>query len=381
MSRGWIWIVLPAIAMTAVLAFLLIGRPLDPLTDSSPPVEELAVETVDLTPGSISLGIRADGSQALTLAQVQVDGAWRTFTVTPSPTLERLNSARVDIPYPWIEGETHHILLLTSTGVSFEHTIDVAVPRPERGGANLLRLGLVGVLLGIVPVAIGLLAYPAIRAARPDALRFMLALTIGLLLFLFIDTLGEGLELGAETLSRLRGTSVVWISMAVTAIALLAVGRRGGKAPEGRGLAFFIALGIGLHNLGEGLVVGAALATGAAALASFLVVGFVVHNVTEGIGIAAPLATGKRPPIATFFGLAAIAGFPAIAGVLLGTGAINPYWAAVAFGVGAGAILQVIIEVAAFMTRQGGSGRLLAPTGAAGVVTGLVVMYATALLV
>ncbi|MEQ8696123.1 MAG: metal transporter, partial [Bauldia litoralis] len=84
MKRGWIWIVLPVIAMTAVLAFLLIGRPLDPLTDSSPPVEELAVETVDLTPGMISLSIRADGSQPLTLAQVQVDGTWRTFTVTPS---------------------------------------------------------------------------------------------------------------------------------------------------------------------------------------------------------------------------------------------------------------------------------------------------------
>jgi zinc transporter ZupT len=209
----------------------------------------------------------------------------------------------------------------------------------------------------------------------------MLALTIGLLLFLFIDTLGEGLELATEVLGRLRGTTAVWISMGLTAVALLAIGRRGGKAPEGVRLAFFIALGIGLHNLGEGLVVGAALATGAAALASFLVVGFVVHNVTEGIGIAAPLAAGKRPPIAVFFGLAAVAGLPAMVGVLLGTSAVNPYWAALSFGVGAGAILQVIIEVAAFMTREGGKARLLEPAGAAGIVTGLVVMYATALLV
>lgn len=381
MTRVWISIAVPLIALAAVLAFLLIGRPLDPLTESSPPVEELAIETVDLTPGMISLNVRADGSQPVTIAQVQVDGAWRTFTATPSTVLGRLSAAQVDIPYPWIEGETHHVVLLTSTGVGFEHTIDVALTRPEWRGATLSRLALIGVLLGIVPVAIGLLAYPAIRAAGPQALGFVLALTVGLLLFLFIDTLGEGLELGAEVLGRLRGTTLVWISMGFTAIALLAIGRRGGKAPEGTRLAFFIALGIGLHNLGEGLVVGAAVATGAAALATFLVIGFVIHNVTEGIGIAAPLAAGERPPLSSFVGLAALAGLPAVAGVLLGTDAVNPFWAAFSFGVGAGAILQVIIEVTALMIRQSGSRALVAPAGAAGVITGLGVMYVTALLV
>ena len=77
----------------------------------------------------------------------------------------------------------------------------------------------------------------------------------------------------------------------------MVIGRRGGRAPAGVALAFFIALGIGLHNLGEGLVIGAAFATGAAALASFLVVGFALHNVTEGVGIAAPLVQA-RPPLA-----------------------------------------------------------------------------------
>jgi zinc transporter ZupT len=381
MAKNWIWIVLPIAALVAVLAFLLVGRPLDPLTESAPPVEELAIETVRLTPDVITLNVRADGSQPVTIAQIQVDGAWRAFTATPSTSIDRLGAARIDIPYPWIEGETHHILLLTSTGVGFEHTIDVAIPQHEWSEASLFRLGLVGILLGLVPVAIGLMAYPAIRAAGPEAIRFMLALTVGLLLYLFIDTLIEGLELGGEALGRLRGTTVVWVAMGLTAIALLALGRRSGKAPEGIRLAFFIALGIGLHNLGEGLVVGAALATGAAALATFLVIGFVIHNVTEGIGIAAPLAAGERPTIAAFAGLAALAGLPAVAGVLLGTGAVNPYWAALCFGVGAGAILQVVIEVASFMMRQGGGNALVSPSGAGGVVAGLVVMYATALLV
>lgn len=381
MARGWIWIAVPLAALAAVLAFLIIGRPLEPLTAVAPPVEEIAVETVRLTPGVISLGVRADGSRPVTIAQVQVDGAWRIFTASPSATIGRLRTARIDIPYPWIDGETHHVLLLTSTGIGFEHTIDVATAEQVRTGATALRLGLVGLLLGFVPVAIGLLAYPVIRTAGSATLSFMLALTVGLLLYLFIDTLGEGLELGAQALGRLRGTTLVWVAAGLTTMVLLSAGRRGGKAPEGIRLAFFIALGIGLHNLGEGLVVGAALASGAAALASFLVVGFIIHNTTEGIGIAAPLAAGERTSVARLLGLAAIAGLPAVAGVLLGTGAVSPYWGALCFGIGAGAILQVIIEVSALLVRRGGAGALLAPAGAAGVVAGLVVMYATALLV
>jgi zinc transporter ZupT len=167
---------------------------------------------------------------------------------------------------------------------------------------------------------------------------------------------------------------------ALTALALLFVGRRHGT-PKGVRLAFFIALGIGLHNLGEGLAVGAAIATGAAALATFLVIGFVVHNVTEGIGIAAPLATSPRPNFPVLVGLAALAGLPAIVGVIAGTTAVSPYWTAIAFAVGAGAIAQVIIEVTLLMVRQTGITALVGPTGAGGIAAGLLIMYVTALLV
>ena len=166
-----------------------------------------------------------------------------------------------------------------------------------------------------------------------------------------IDTLGEGLELGAEALGRLRGETLVWVAALFTAAVLLGLGRRGGAAPRGVALAGFIALGIGLHNLGEGLVVGTALATGAAALATFLVVGFVIHNVTEGFGIAAPL-TAARPKLVTFAGLASLAGLPAVLGVWAGGQAVSPHWAALCFGVGAGAILQVVIELAAWLIRE-----------------------------
>ena len=62
----------------------------------------------------------------------------------------------------------------------------------------------------------------------------------------------------------------------------------------GAPLALLVAIGIGLHNLGEGLAIGTSFATGALALGAFLVVGFAIHNTTEGLAIVAPVA--QRPP-------------------------------------------------------------------------------------
>jgi zinc transporter ZupT len=381
MSAKRLWIILPFAALAAVIGYLLLGRPLTDLTETAPPVEELTVTGVELTPGAIALTLRADGSEPVTVAQVQVDGAYRTFTATPSATIGRLGTARLDVPFPWVEGEAHHVAFVTSTGAVFDHRIDVAVARPALESTTLAQLVLVGLLLGIVPVGIGLLSYPALRSFGPAGMRFVLALTVGLLLFLLVDTLGEGLEHAGESVSRLHGVTAVWVAAGLTAILLLAIGRSGGRAPEGIRLAYFIAFGIGLHNLGEGLAVGAALAAGSAALATFLVIGFVVHNVTEGVGIAAPTVEGPRPSIATFAGLAALAGLPAILGTLLGTAAVDPYWTAICFGIGAGAILQVIIEVTLFVARKEGGRPLADAATAGGVAAGLVIMYATALLV
>jgi zinc transporter ZupT len=162
---------------------------------------------------------------------------------------------------------------------------------------------------------------------------------------------------------------------------LLAIGRREG-APEGLALATYIALGIGLHNLGEGLAIGAAFATGAASLGTFLVLGFTLHNITEGIGIAAPMLK-LRPSLARFAGLTLLAGGPAILGMWLGSLAYSPHWSALALAVGAGAILQVIVEVSAYLVRKSGgkASSLVTPATIGGVVLGIVVMYTTGMLV
>jgi zinc transporter ZupT len=382
MTRTWPTALVPLGLLALFAAAFLILRPLDRLTENVPPIETLVVERTALGAAGIAVWVRAGGSAPLSIAQVQVDGAYWRFTQTPPGPLSRLESARIDIPYPWVDGETHHLKFITSTGISFDHTIEVALPTPALSASDLMLYGVVGLLVGVVPVALGMMFYPAMRSAGRRTLEFVLALTIGLLVFLLVDTLQEGLEVAAGAASSLQVSAVVWLAALVTFLALMVIGRRGGRAPTGVALAVFIALGIGLHNLGEGLVIGAAFATGAAALASFLVVGFALHNVTEGVGIAAPLVQA-RPPLRVFAGLVALAGLPAVLGTWAGAYAFSPHWAALCFGIGAGAILQVVVEVAAYMHRQASvaGASALSGTTLAGFAGGLAVMYATAILV
>ena len=380
MTRTSAYFALPLAALTALVALLLWLKPFETLIPDAPPVEMLAFESVRLEPGLFRVKVRADGSGPVTIAQVLVDSAYRTFEQTPKSPLGRLSSAELIIPYPWVEGEAHTIVALTSTGVTFEHTIEVAQTTPDVFGAPAKMLLLVGLLLGLAPVSIGLMSFPALRRLGREGTGFVLAVTIGLLAYLLIDTLGEGLEAAGQVLGRFHATTLIWALAIATAAGLIAIGRRGPKPPEGLSLATFIALGIGLHNLGEGLVVGAAFATGETALAAFLVIGFIIHNVTEGFGIAAPL-TKLRPTLLTFAGLAVLAGLPALLGVFLGAQAVSPYWSAVCFGIGACAIAQVIFEITSWLARQGGASKRTQPPVLGGIVAGLAVMYVTALLV
>lgn len=380
MTRTHAWFALPLAALALLIGVLVWMKPLETLIPGAPPVELLAFESVRLEPGVIRAKVRADGSGPVTIAQILVDDAYRTFEQKPAGPLGRLQSAELVIPYPWIEGEAHHIVAITSTGATFEHIVEVAQETPDALGPSAPMFLLVGLLLGLAPVSIGLMSYPALRNLGSAGTGFILAATVGLLAYLLIDTLGEGLEAAEGVLGRYHAPTLVWVLAIITAAALIAIGRIRRKPPEGVALAAFIALGIGLHNLGEGLVVGAAFVTGETALAAFLVIGFVIHNVTEGFGIAAPLAR-ERPALIAFAGLALLAGLPALFGVFLGAQAVSPLWTAVCFGIGAGAIAQVIFEVTALLVRRHGPGSLARPPVLGGLVAGLAMMYFTALLV
>lgn len=382
MKKTWLWAILPLVALITSIGIFISTNPLSPLGVSAPPLENLTVERTVLADRGISLLVRAEGSEPMQIAQVQVDGSYWMFTQKPPGAIPRLSTAWIDLPYPWVENETHHLNLITNTGISFEHTIDVAVATPQFTLSRLWGFTLLGLYVGVVPVGLGMLFYPSLKTLGGEGMKFILALTLGMLAFLLVDTLEEGLELANSAANAFAGSILVWAIAAISFLTILTIGRSRGKAPEGQSLSTYLSFSIGIHNLGEGLAIGTAFAVGEAALGSLLVVGFTLHNLTEGIGIAAPLVKSK-PTFITFLGLTALAGLPAVLGTWLGVFAFSPHWAAIFMGIGVGAILQVIVEVGSYLARTASKigGTWLSKISLAGFSAGLMVMYGTALLV
>lgn len=376
-----LWFGLPLLALILASAWLIKSDWLSAFDTGAPPVEKLAFERTILDSDGIHLKVRAGGSEDITIAQVQVNEAYWSFKQDPPGPIARLSTAWLHIPYPWVVGEKQGIKILSKTGTAFENEIEVAVATPQSQLGQLGPQALLGIFVGIVPVVIGMLFFPAMRDVNRSGLNFVLALTIGLLAFLLIDSTKEALEFGIKSAPSFQGITMVLAVAATAFLVLFIVGRRHGT-PTGLALATYIALGIGLHNLGEGLAIGAAFSAGVAGLGVFLVLGFTLHNVTEGIGIVAPLLK-SRPSLPTFAGLALLAGAPAIVGIWLGSLSYSPQWSAVALAVGAGAILQVIVEVGAYLIRNADETgtRWLSPATLGGLIVGLGVMYVTGLLV
>ncbi len=376
-----VWLALPLIAFAVAVTWLVSTDPLSGFRNGAPPVENLTFERTVLDDSGLRLLVRAGGSEPMTVAQVQVDDAYWQFTQDPPGPIARGRTAWLALPFPWMLGEAHALKVVTNTGTTFTHEIAVAVPTPQATAGQLRLQALVGLIVGIVPVAVGLMFYPVLRGVGRSGMAFLLSLTIGLLAFLLVDASAEALELASEAAAIFQGPVMVVLAGIGSFLLLMAVGRRGG-VPTGLALATYIALGIGLHNLGEGLAIGAAFAAGSAGLGTFLMLGFALHNVTEGIGIAAPILK-QRPPLWTFVGLTLLAGGPAVLGMWLGSLAASAQWSALALAVGAGAILQVIVEVGAYLMRQSGK-RLevfLTPPVMGGLAAGVGFMYLTAALV
>jgi zinc transporter ZupT len=377
--------VLPLALLAAVLA-VIVGTDAGLGDRQAPPIETLNVQRVTLPePGIIEIAVINDGPDPITIAQVFVDDAFWQFSMSPDNVLERLESATITIPYPWVKDEAVAIGMLSETGVVFDAEIPVAIESPKADGESFRQFALVGLYVGIVPVALGLLWYPSMQRLGRKGMNFVLALTVGLLAFLAIDMWIEAHEVALGVAASFNAPALIPIVALFTLALLMIVGRSirqkwGGS--DGLSLAYQIATGIGLHNLGEGLAIGAAFALGEAALGVFLIIGFTLHNVTEGVGIAAPMVR-NRPPLAHFALLAAIAGGPAIVGTWIGAFVYSPLWTTVFLAIGIGAIVQVIFEVSRLVLRdqqKADEPALTWPTFG-GFTVGLAVMYLTALLV
>jgi zinc transporter ZupT len=383
-TNKWLLALGPLLLLLGLVVLFLALDPLNSFAGNFPPLEELTIQQVRFpAEGEIDLTVINGGPDPVTIAQVIVDDAYWQFTMDGSGALDRLEQTTLHLTYPWVQDEPLPIVLITSTGVTFDIEVEVATESPSAGGGTLLNYGLLGIYVGVIPVALGMLWYPFLRRVDRKWMNAILALTVGLLVFLLIDTWLEALEIASELPGVFQGIPVVVFGTLFSLGILLAVSRRQGRNGSPVALATMIALGIGLHNLGEGLAIGAAFATGAAALGSFLVIGFTLHNITEGIGIVAPLVRNESPTFKTFLLLAVLAGSPAILGAWIGALAFSPFLATLFLSLGAGAILQVIWEVGRLLMRE--AQRLKQPTlswlNFGSLTAGILIMYLTAFLV
>lgn len=376
-------LVLPLLLLGAVIyLFLSTGGGLR--LSSPAPVEALTFGQPVLEPGHIELPLRNNSPEALTVAQVVINEAVWPFTIEPGATIPRLGTATIHLDYGWVLAEAYGITVFTSNAIAFETEIPVAFTTPALQTRTLLSFTLIGVYVGVIPVYLGLLWFPALRTLGRKWMVFLMAFTAGLLLFLGLDTLAEALEQAARVPGPFQGIGLVGIGVTGTVLLLYAISARQERIerPEGSrrlAVAYMIALGIGLHNLGEGLAIGAAYNVGEIALGAFLVVGFILQNITEGLAIIAPLLR-ERPGLGQLALLGLIGGAPAIVGAWIGAFTPSPTLAVLFLAIGTGAILEVIYEIVKLVRSdlQKESMPLVIFSGA---MAGMAVLWVTGLLI
>jgi zinc transporter ZupT len=376
-------LVLPLIVLGGVIA-LFLGTGGGLKLSSPAPVENLKIERALLKPGGIDLLVRNAGPQDVTIAQVVINDAVWPHQVSPSATIRRLSQATVHLDYGWVQGEAYAITLFTSHSLPFSTVIPVAFTTPQPEAHTFWSFTLIGLYVGVIPVFLGLFWFPALRLLGRRWITFLLAVTAGLLVFLGLDTLSEALEKANAVPAPLQGIGLVGIGAVGTFFLLDAISQRqasSGKseAAQRLSLAYMIATGIGLHNLGEGLAIGAAYNVGEIALGAFLVVGFIIQNITEGLGIIAPVLR-DHPGIRPLALMGIVGGGPAILGAWIGGFAPNATLAVLFLAVGTGAVFEVVYEIAKLIQKDT-SKQPMPFTIFSGIVAGMLMLWVTGLLI
>jgi zinc transporter ZupT len=386
----WVSAVLPLVVLGVVVAAFFLSSPFAALDSGGAPLPDVSVTHATL-PGeeTVVLHVTNNGPAEVTVQQVLVNDAYWDFTVEGAggdATLAPRESARVVVPYHWNPGWDLHTALVLDDGATVHHTIVAPAPAPGLTADVLLTLAVVGLFVGVIPVVLGMLWFPFLQSMDDRWLHAVLAFSAGILVFLAVDAGIEAVELAGGVPGAVDGPALVFLGVvgALLAVQSVSAWRTGrakagdARAQSGLWVAYLVALGIGLHNLAEGLAIGSSFALGRVSLGAFLVVGFMLHNVTEGPAVVAPVARGERPALYHFAAIGALAGLPVILGGWLGSLAFTPTLGAFFLAVGVGAILQVVWELRGLVAREG---RVGTATNLLTFLVGLVVMYATDLFV
>jgi ZIP family zinc transporter len=384
---------------------------------------EITIERTEFQEGKIIAYIRNTGPEEIEIAQADINDRIIPAAIEPSKTLSRLAEAKVIVPFSWTPGVPYEVGVTTSDGTRFSKSIDAAALAPVPNIEQASYFAIIGVYVGVIPVLIGLLWFPFIKRLSTNKYNFFLSLTVGLLVFLGIDALVESNEITAENIAgAFNGQVLIAMITILSFLVLLYTSEKliqraimksaiNSKSPllvssssyspdttttqqqqmiKSVAIALMISIGIGLHNLGEGLAIGAAVVLGKVALSTFLIIGFALHNTTEGLAIVAPMAKSGKVMIRKLIVMGLIAGIPAIIGTWIGGFLYSPIAAIIFLSMGAGAIFQVVFSIASWMAKNnnnnntavdGGRKTLLSTSMIAGFVVGMAIMYITSLLV
>ncbi len=380
---GWrLWALVPVLLLAVTVGVVVTSGSslVDLVGTNPPPADKFDIRRVEFKPGEIRITVRNPQPHDLTIANVNVDDAIVPFTVDGPTTLGRLRSSTIVVPFDWVEDDPITVGVTSSTGIETVKEIPAAVETPSASAKGFLGYALIGALVGILPIALGLLWLPALRQAGAAWLSAFMAFTAGLLAFLGVEALSESFELQSLLPLGLGGSGLVLLGVALSFLGMTALAGRlsNGGTATGLALALLVAIGIGVHNLGEGLAIGASFSVGELQLGTFLIVGFMIHNVTEGLGIATPVAK-TRVTLLVLAGLAVVAGAPTIVGAWIGGYTSNDVLGALFFAIAAGAAFQVVVEVGRYVARRAPGG-LTSGYAIGGFLAGIAAMYVTGIL-
>ena len=342
------------------MAAVLVAYVLAPGSELTPPnaviLPEITIEKIEFNDAQVLATVRNTGHVDVTVAQADINDRVQPSAIEPDASLGRLESALVRIPYEWNTGEPYEVGITLGDGTRFTRGVEAAVPSLQPNAHTLSYLVIVGACVGVIPVMIGLLWRPFISRLGQGPRALILAMVLGLLVFFAAVTTREALDVSAEwgldtsfngTLLVVTTTGLVFLGMQYASTALRRSGMR-----EPVVIGALVAGGIGLHNLGEGLAISAAIGLGQAAFTSFLIIGLALHNITEGFAITAPMSriSVRRTYMA---GLGLLAGLPVIAGTVAGGFAFSPTAAVVLLAAAAGAIIHVVASLILWMRSEG----------------------------